>query len=258
MGDVILAGGIETVGSWEPIQLYAGESTNGRTTQGTVGAGQVLGKLNARNETFKFPVVALVGGLLVAWDPLSSGQVADYFTGTLTIANAIPANNDTVTVNGTTFTFKTVPDADEPLEVFVGTTVTEAAVNLRKAVNAYRNEFANPPVTATNAAGVVTFRALSAVALAKVFATGANGTVSGAALAGGDIDAAEFGGAARPYGILPHALDTSATGYNAAVDSPVLIGGDYNFDALDLPLGTTYAEIKAAFARTDINIQQLY
>jgi hypothetical protein len=258
MGDIILAGGIEVIGTYEPIQLYAGEGANGRTTQGTVAAGQILGKLNARGETYKFPVVALVAGLLVAWDPTSGGALADYYTGTLTIANAVPAAGDTLTLDGTVFTFRAVPDADEPLDVGVGTTVTEAAVNLRNAVNAYRNEFANDPIIASNAAGVVTFKGVTAASLAKVFATGANGVVSGAALAGGDTDAAEAGGAARPIGILPHALDTSATGYNAAVDSPYFFGGDYNFDALDLPVGTTYAEIKAAFARTDINIQKLY
>lgn len=260
MGDIILAGGIETIGTYEPIQLYAGEATNGRTTQGTVAAGQKLGKLNLRGETYRFAVVALVAGLLVAWDPLAGGTAADMATGTLTLSTAVPADGDTVTIDGRAFTFRTV--ADDPYEVARGTTIAEAAANLRDAVNLHRNDFATQPVTASSAAGVVTFKSAgaagNAITLAKVFATGANGTVSGATLSGGDTDTAELGGAAKPYGILPHALDTSATGYNAAVDSPVFIGGEYNFDALDLPVGTTYAEIKAAFARTDINIQRLY
>lgn len=259
MGDRILAGGIDVVGNFEPIQLYAGEAgVNGLTTQGTVAAGQVLGLLNTREETYRFPVVSLVDGKLVAWDPLSGGSVADYYTGTMTIANAVPANGDTVTIDGTVFTFRTTPDEDEPRDVPIGTTVTEAAVNLRNAINLYRNDFANNPIIATNAAGVVTIKGVTAASLAKVFATGANGTVSGANLASGDIDTATVGGAALPYGILPHAIDTSATGYNADTDSPVLIGGVFNFEALHLPAGTTYLEIKAAFARSGITIQRLF
>lgn len=260
MGDIILAGGIETIGTYQPIQLYAGEATNGRTTQGTVAAGQKLGKLNARGETYLFAVVALVGGLLVAWDPLAGGAAADNATGTMTFANAVPADGDTVTIDGRVFTFRTV--ADDAYEVARGATVAESAANLRDAVNLHRDDFPSGIlITASSAAGVTTIKAPgtagNAITLAKTFATGANGTVSGATLSGGDQDTATLGGAAKPYGILPHALDTSASGYNAAVDSPVFIGGEYNFEALDLPAGTTYAEIKAAFARTDINIQRL-
>ncbi len=259
MGDMILAGGIETIGTFTPIQLYAGESNNGRTTQGLVAAGQKLGALNARNETYLFAVVALVAGKLVAWDPLAGGVAADNATGTMTFSTAVPADGDTVTIDSKVFTFRTTPD--EAYEVARGATIAESAANLRDAINLHRNDFPTQPVTASSAAGVTTIKSAgaagNAITLAKTFATGANGTVSGATLSGGDTDTAELGGAAKPYGILPHYLDTTSTGYNADVMSPVLIGGDYNFDALFLPAGTTYGEIKAAFARTDINIQRL-
>ena len=73
-----------------------------------------------------------------------------------------------------------------------------------------------------------------------------------------DDGGAGTGAAATPYGVLPHALDTSATGYNDAVDSPVIIEGVLNFEALDTD--ETYADLKAAFAAapTGIVIQKLY
>ena len=70
-------------------------------------------------------------------------------------------------------------------------------------------------------------------------------------------DPAAATGAEVPYGILPHALDTTAAGYNADVDTPVFISGHPSFDALSLPVGITYAEVKAAFAGTMINVQKL-
>lgn len=262
MGDRILAHGLTSEGSFEPIQLWAGEP-NGQTTQGTCAAGHVFGALNARGETYKFPVVALVGGLLVPWNPLSDSDVPNaYASGTLTIANAVPAVNDKFTVNGEDIVFKAAADPDL-FEVTIGGTITETAANLATFINEHRNDFGSTnPIIATSSAGVVTVKSAgtagNAVTLAKTFATGANGSVSGANLTGGTDSDAETGGARQPYGILPHALDTTANGYNAAVDSPVFISGHPNFDALDLPEGTTYQEIKAAFAGTMINVQKLY
>lgn len=257
MGDRILAG-YRTVGTFAPIQLWAGEP-NGQTTQGTVAAGQVLGLLNDREETYKFPVVALVGGKLVKWNPLASDNVDDYATGTVTFSTAVPTAAETVTINGKVITFRAAADPDED-EVTIGATLNATAANLAAFINEHRNEFGIAGgVTATVAGAVVTVRspgtAGNAVTLAEA---GANIAVSGATLANGTDSDAQLGGAAKPYGILPHALDTSATGYNADVDSPVFISGHPNFEALDLPVGTTYAEIKAAFAGSMINVQRLY
>ena len=73
-----------------------------------------------------------------------------------------------------------------------------------------------------------------------------------------EYDSAGAGAVAMPYGVLPHALDTSATGYNADVDSPVIIEGVLNYDALDTT--ETYADLKEVFAvsPTGIVIQKLY
>lgn len=256
MGDRNLAAGVDTIGTFEPIQLWAGEP-NGQSTQGVAAAGYKFGQLNSRGETYKFAVVALVGGKLVPWNPTTPGEPLAQASGTLTIANAVPAADDKFTINGHDIVFKVAADPDE-FEVTIGGTINATAASLAAFINAHRNEFGVPGgLSATVNAGVVTVRspgtAGNAVTLAKTFATGANGTVSGANLSGGTD-----GGPAKPVGILPHALDTTATGYNADVDTPYFIQGHPNFEALDLPVGTTYAEVKAAFAGTPINVQKLY
>jgi hypothetical protein len=256
-----LAHGVDQIGTFEPIQLWAGEP-NGQTTQGRAAQGFLFGKKNARGETYKFPVVALVAGLLVPWDPQADGDVPNaWATGTMTIANAVPVAGDKFTINGVDVTYAADPDEAE-FEIAIGATVTDAAVNLKNFINTHRAEFdTDLLLVATNVAGVVTLKAPgvagNAITLAKTFATGANGSVSGANLTGGTDSDAEAGGARVPYGVLPHALDTTATGYDAPVDTPVFISGHPNFDALDLPEGTVYQEIKAAFAGTMINVQKL-
>ena len=253
-----LAGGVDTIGTFTPIQLWAGEP-NGQTTQGTLAAGQKVGQKNSRGETFKFPVVALVGGLLVAWNPLADGDVPSaWATGTVTFSVAVPTAGETVTIAGDVITFRALADVDAPGEVAIGATLAETAANLATYINANRNSFANFPLNATSNAGVVTIKAAGTAGNGVTLTeAGANIAVSGATLTGGTDSDAEAGGARVPYGILPHALDTTATGYNAAVDTPVFISGHPAFDALDLPVGTTYQEIKAAFAGTMINVQKL-
>ena len=137
MGDKTLAG-FETVGTYEPIQLYAGEKQP-VTTQAVLTSGQKVGQLNARGETYKFPVVALVGGKLVKWNQ---------------------AGND-----------------------------------------------------------------------------------------GSQIIA----------GVLPHALDASATGYNADVNTPVIVEAVLNFEAMDIG-NVTYAQLRAAAQAPGVAIvfQKLY
>lgn len=62
-------------------------------------------------------------------------------------------------------------------------------------------------------------------------------------------------GANVPYGILPHAVDASASA--VGIDTPVFTGGVFNFDVL-VADGQTYAGLKAATAGSDIHIQKLY
>ena len=136
MGDRMLAG-YETVGEFTPIQLYAGEKQP-VTTQGVLTAGQNVGQLNARGETFKFPIVAEVAGKLVEFNPAGA-------------------------------------DGSEVIK-----------------------------------------------------------------------------------GVLPHALDASATGYNADVDTPLIVEAVLNFEAMDT--AETYAELREAAQApgTAITFQKLY
>lgn len=255
-----LAHGVDTIGTFEPIQLWAGEP-NGQTTQGRAAAGHLFGQKNARGDTYKFAVVALVAGLLVPWNPLADGDVPNaYATGTITFSVAVPTAGETVTIAGQAITFRAPADTDTEWEVAIGADLATTAANLATLINKQRMEFgiANG-VIATSAAGVVTVKSAGTAGNAVTLTeAGANIAVSGATLSGGTDSDAEAGGARVPYGILPHALDTTATGYNAAVDTPVFISGHPNFAALDLPVGTTYQEIKAAFAGTMINVQKLY
>ena len=186
MGDRILAHGLTSEGSFEPIQLWAGEP-NGQTTQGVAAAGHKFGKLNARGETYKFPVVALVGGVLVPWNPLADSDVPNAFaSGTVTFSTAPPADGDKVTIAGTDLTF--VAADPGPMEVLIGGTIGATATNLANAINDLTNALG---VTATVNAAVVTITANApgtggnAITLAKTAATPANITVSGATLAGG-------------------------------------------------------------------------
>ena len=258
-----LAGGLNLEGTFTPIQLWAGEP-NGQTTQGTCAEGHVFGQKNSRGETFKFPVVALVGGLLVPWNPLADSDNPNaYASGTITFATAVPSADETVTINGKVITFKVAADPDED-EVTIGATLAATAANLAAFINAHRMDFNvedGNGVIATSNAGVVTVKSAGTAGNAVTLAeAGANIAVSGANLSGGTDSDAEAGGARVPYGILPHALDTTDAegGYDGPVDTPVFISGHPNFDALDLPEGTTYQEIKAAFAGTMINVQKLY
>lgn len=255
-----LAHGVDTIGTFEPIQLWAGEP-NGQTTQGVAAEGYKFGKKNARGETYKFPVVALVGGLLVPWNPLADSDNPNaYASATLTFSTAVPTANETVTVNGKVFTFKAANAVTDPYHVAIGGTLNDTATNMAAAINKHRQDFgvANGVIASVSGA-VVTVKSAGTAGNAVTLAeAGANIAASGANLTGGTDSDAEVGGARQPYGILPHALDTTATGYDDPVDTPVFISGHPNFDALDLPEGTTYNEIKAAFAGTMINVQKLY
>lgn len=259
MEDRILAG-YRTVDSVAPVQLYAGEKQP-VSTQGVAAAGYKFGLLNEQGITSKFPVVAEVGGELVPWNPLADSNTASAFaTGTFTFSIAVPTAGETVTIGGQTITFAAAADADTQWEVAIGADLAATAANLAALINLNRNAFGTAfPVTASSAGAVTTVRAPGdageAVTLAE---TGVNIAASGATLtAGADSDATP-GGANLPTAILPHALDTTATGYNAIVDTPMFVEGVFNYEALDVPAGTTYAEMRAAFRRSGIVIQKLY
>lgn len=71
--------------------------------------------------------------------------------------------------------------------------------------------------------------------------------------AGKAVKLTQAGGGAitdNAKGIFPHAIDTSATGYNADADAPFYEGGVFNHEALVWPAAyDTLPERQAAFAR---------
>jgi len=242
MVDKTLAGN-GTLGDFNPVQLFAGEA-NVVTSRDPVAAGQILEQ---------FLVIAKNGdGEIVPWNPALSGIGSDYAAGSITLANAVPADGDTVTVNGEVFTFRAAPDADG--EVLIGATIAATAISLAEAINA--NDDTNSMATAS--AGVVTVRAASPgaggndITLAKVFATGANGAVSGATLSAGATSEG------RALGILTHAMNTSVTGLNRSAFCPYYIGGIFNHEALVWPAGVdTLAARKAAFEGSNLNVERV-
>lgn len=256
-----LAHGVDTIGTFTPIQLWAGEP-NGQTTQGVAKAGFKFGQLNERGETFKFPVVALVDGYLIPYDPFGEGADAGFASATVTYSTLPPVAGDKITIAGVDINYvAAINPADPEFQIVLPASLALTASATRDLINANRMAFGPNEVLATAAGAVLTVKSPgadgNAVTLTKTFATAGNATVSASPLSGGTDDAAAIGGARKGYGILPHALDTTVTGYNADVETPVFISGHPNFDALDLPAGTSYREAKAAFAGTMINPQRL-
>lgn len=106
-------------------------------------------------------------------------------TGTLTLANAVPVDGDKFTIGGQDVVFKAANPVG--MQVLIGGTIGATATNLANFIN----ETPALGVTATVAGGVVTLKGLypgsagNDVTLAKTFAMAANGTVSGANMAGG-------------------------------------------------------------------------
>ncbi len=226
--------GNETVGTYDPDQLYAGEA-DVVTTQGVVASGQDLAE---------FTVVTQSGGQMFAWNKDGTARATITFSG-------VGTADDTVTINGDTITLKASATAGQP-EVTIGGTATATAQALKTYINEHSDTLG---VTATGAAAVITISANEP-------GTGGNGitlaksstaiTVSSATLTGGGDDSV-------PYGVLPHAVNTSSTGLNADSDSPVIIGGVLNFDKL-VADSATYDVLREAFARSNSNIviQKLY
>ena len=109
-------------------------------------------------------------------------------TAAFTLANAIPAASDTVSIAGVTFTFQTTLGASAG-SVLSEVSVTQTGANLAAAINAGagagtkyvaicqtdRDKLNNAGIVATNNAGVVTLTSYGRMLLAKNFATSANG-----------------------------------------------------------------------------------
>jgi hypothetical protein len=185
-----------------------------------------------------YSVISLIGGVIAL---AISGTAAGSASGTLTIANAVPADDDVFTINGQAYTFQSTLSTGPTVayEVKVGADIAATRANLIAAINGTGTEgteysvgtVQNPDVyAAAGSAGVTTIIARdagdegNAITLTKTFATGANGSVSGATLTGGDDDED-----IRPYGVLaaPIVMTNGDT-----MDVPIYVDGHWDQDAL--------------------------
>lgn len=185
-----------------------------------------------------YSVVSILAGVLAL---AISGTAAGSASGTATMSTAVPAAGDTFTIAGQAYTFKTALSTGPTVayEVLIGADIAATRANLIAAINGAAGEGTlystgteqNPSVSAVAAgAGVTTIIARdagdegNAITLAKVFATGANGAVSGATLTGGDDDED-----IRPWGILAAPI-VMTNGQSMSV--PLYVDGHWNMDAL--------------------------
>lgn len=119
-------------------------------------------------------------------------------TQSVTVEAGMPADGNTVTIDGVTYTYKTALSVGPavPFEVLIGANVTAAALNLSRAITAGAGAgtlygtgtTAHTTVTSSPAIGVVTLTASTKGADGNLFAltkVGANITLGGAVFAGG-------------------------------------------------------------------------
>lgn len=240
-------------GSYSPTQLFTAEDEI-KTSEGTYKNNQNVAVLT---------ILALdSANQLVPWDPTDDISAVQA-TGSISLQNAAPAANDTVTINGVAITF--VTSGATGAQVLRGADASAAATNLRTYINA------NPGslhVTAGGSAGSVLLTATdpgddgNAVTLAKSFATPANGTVSGATLTGGYDAADNLGLKSIPVGVAAADMNTTSGGLNAATWGPYYVSACFNPDLLVWPAGlasANYEAKKAALerARAPFRIKRL-
>lgn len=142
-----------------------------------------------------FGAVAFNAGTPAAVSDLTI--VDTHAKGTVTLANAVPADGDYVTVRGVQYTFVATADDLAGLNyILIRETLNENAAALAAAINAYEgrwdgSKWIRPLVKASVNSAVVTIRATdegtgpNAYTLARAFATSGNATVSGTNLSGG-------------------------------------------------------------------------
>jgi hypothetical protein len=144
---------------------------------------------------------------------VASGDVTGVkATGTITFTG-LPTANDTVTINGTVYTFKA--SAATATEITIGATATETASNTASKIDA--NETI---VDAVNVLGVVTISAANTGEYGNAYTlaeSAANTTVSGATLSGGvdkviiTGDGVDFEGTALPTMAKVHGILVTVT-----------------------------------------------
>lgn len=143
----------------------------GETPIGELITGRMVTAKVPMAETTLENLVATMPGATLTTDGVKA-------TGTVTFSTAAPVNNDSVTIAGVIFTFKTAPTAGSLTELAIPASHTAAATALAAAINAYPFGY-----SATAAAGVVTVTAKQSGAgynavISRTAATPANLTVA--------------------------------------------------------------------------------
>ena len=201
-----------------------------------------------------YSVVTVIAGVLaLAGVP---GAAQGSATGTMTMANAVPAAGDKFTIAGQDYTFRATFSTGPTVarEVKIGADIAETRANLIAAINGTGTpgtEYslgtkANANVHATpGSTGVTNVFARdpgdegNSITLAKTFATGANGSVSGANLTGGSDDSD-----ALPFGILAAPI-VMTNGQTMSV--PFYREGHWDMDQLVFGPGWTDEQKRRAF-----------
>lgn len=172
-------------------------------------------------------------------------------TGTVTFATSAPANNDTVTVNGVVFTFKT-GSVVSPNDISLTgiTTFGQGAAAFAAAVNASIDPLVTQ-ITASVVAGVVTLTADDAgvagnlVTLAK---SATSITVSGANLASG-------ADATRKKVVVSNGVGVSLLSLaKRLVLHPIANAADNRNEDFTIPLASTAGDMQFAFKLDDERI----
>ena len=197
-----------------------------------------------------YSVVSVIAGVLALANV--GGVAQGSASQTVTFSSAAPADNDTVTINGRVYTFKTALSVGPTVidQVLAGANITAAAANLVAAINGAAGvgttystgTVVNADVSATSSAGVATLVARNpgdegnALTLAK---SGTNIAVGGATFAGGsdDSDALPFGILAAPV-LMTNGQSMSVPFYRA---------GQWDMDQLNWGTGWTDATKAKAF-----------
>lgn len=201
----------------------------GEVEKTVIAGGAVVGELHSDVALGTYIQLGLTAGNPIGARNVSlvtAGKAGTAATGTVTFSTAPPVDGDSVTVGGVAYTFKAAPAGVN--DVALGATLAEAAANLAAAINADAGANA---FSANAVAAVVTISADAtgvggnAITLAKVAATPANITTSGATLAGGSAAGTTAVAEAGNFEVDP------VTGRVFILDAPATIaeGDDLTF-----------------------------
>lgn len=226
----LLAGGVTAEGTFDPTELYGGESDI-VTDRGVCGTAAI---------TQFQPVARDEDGLIVPWNELTGAASK---AGTF---SAVGTAADTITVNGQVFTLAS--PAPGAFDVLIGATATATAVNFAAKVNAHPDE---THVRAIQSGAVVTLYSLTPGGDGNSIAIAESSTAF--SFAGGAT--ALSGGVAEGEN---KAIGVAAQSATSGEGIPFFTGGVLNVDIVLWPAEIdTLAKRQAVFDRTNLSVAKL-